>query len=95
MNLSQILKLSLIKQDISSDSYDEIPFNVHLLDGIDYFFCFLLEETEAYLIVAESTLQGTEEVRIIKKDRIISIDICYDVSIFLNNEETDFNGMYV
>lgn len=95
MQLSQILRISLSKQDIDTNTYDEIPFNVHVEGDISYFFCFLIYESEKYLIVAETTLQGTEELRIIKKEKILSIDVCYDVSMFLEKEEDVNDVMFV
>ena len=96
MNLSTLLIASLIKQDINVDSYDEIPFNIHTMGGLDYFLCFLIAETEKYVVVAETTMMGTEELRIIKKDNIDSLEIVYgklDEAIFQEKDEEDMMYM--
>lgn len=84
---------SLIKQDIDVKSHEEIAFNVHLTDNISYFFCFLVAETERYVVIVETTLQGTEELRILKKDKIISVDIIYDVEQILTAEPQEHHDV--
>ena len=84
---------SLIKQDIDVKSHEEIAFNVHLTDNISYFFFFFVAETEKYVVIVETTLQGTEELRILKKDRIISVDIIYDVEQILTAEPQEHHDV--
>lgn len=87
---------SLIKQDIVVESQDEIAFNVHLKDNISYFICFLVAETEKYVVVVETTLKGTEELRIIPKSSIISVDVVYDLENLLTAEpEEQHDVMFI
>ena len=95
MNLSKLLIASLIKQDIYVKDCEEIPFNVHTIGGIDYFLCFLIAETEKYVVVAETTMTGTEELRIIKKDNIDSLEIVYgQLEKMFEKEEHQYDVMY-
>ena len=80
---------SLLKQDIVTKSHEEIAFNVHLKDNISYFFCFLIAETEKYIVIVETTPQGTEELRIFPKSSLISVDILYDLESILAEEPAD------
>lgn len=95
MNLSKLLMASLIKQDIAVESYEEVPFNVHTIGGMDYFLCFLIAETEKYIVVVETTMIGTEELRIIKKDNIDSLEIVYGQleNLFIEKDD-EFDIMY-
>lgn len=87
---------SLIKQDIVVESQDEIAFNVHLVDNISYFICFLVAETEKYVVVVETTLKGTEELRIIPKHSIISVDVLYDLESMMTAEPEDkYDMMFI
>lgn len=87
---------SLIKQDIVVKSHEEIAFNVHLKDDISYFFCFLVAETEKYVVIVETTHKGTEELRIFPKSSLISVDILYDLENILAEEpEEDPDIMFI
>ena len=52
-----------------------------------------LTETERYVAIVETTLQGTEELRILKKDKIISVDIIYDVEQILTAEPQEHHDV--
>ena len=80
---------SLLKQDIVTKSHEEIAFNVHLVGDISYFFCFLMAETERYVVIVETTVRGTEELRILRKDKIISVDVIYDIEEIMSQEPVD------
>ena len=77
-------------------SHEEIAFHVHLVNDISYYFCFLVAETEKYVVIVETTLHGTEELRVLKKDKIISVDVVYDVeSILLAEPEDHTDIMFI
>ena len=52
-----------------------------------------MAETERYVVIVETTLQGTEELRILKKDKIISVDIIYDVEQILTVEPQEHHDV--
>ena len=83
----------MLKQDIVVKSHDEIAFNVHLKDNISYFVCFLVAETEKYIVVVETTIKGTEELRIIPKTSIISVDVLYDLESMMAEIPEDSNDI--
>lgn len=84
---------SLIKQDIDVKTPEEIAFNVHMVDGLSYFFCFLVAETEKYVVVAETTMKGTEELRVLVKNSIVSVDVVYDFSDMMEEPPQDHNDV--
>lgn len=81
MKVSELIVNSLRFQDILIKSADEVPVNVYVDDGLDCFLCFYVSEDDDWLVVAETTMAGTEEIRMIRKDRIIKISICYQPSL--------------
>ncbi len=78
MNYNEALKYGLEKQGISV-KIDEIPINIFLKNTGDILtLCFIEKETENWLVVVETNNQGAEEIRVIPKENIEYISICYD-----------------
>lgn len=92
MNYARALLLAVKKQNIDRD-LSKIPFNVFLSYSGDVLsLCFLEEETDTYLIVAETNIMGGEELRIIPKENIEYIGLCYGT---LETEEEEEDIMFV
>ena len=89
MNYEKALKYGLKQQEIELDT-NEIPFNIYLKNTGDILtLCFLEKETEDYLIIVETNMEGMEEVRIIPKENIEYISICYDLNIISEDKASD------
>ena len=81
--IQKILKLE------DEDDIDNICFNLILKDGIEYSFCFFLDEDDDYLYIVSTDAIGRERGRIIKKRHIMSVEIVYDDEFFFNDEIKD------
>ncbi len=91
MNYTELIKNSLLKQDIDL-KICEIPFNIFMKNNGDILtLCFIECETEDSLVVAETTDEGFEELRIIPKDNIEYVSIFYDFESIRKDEKTDDN----
>lgn len=78
MNYTESLKQGLEIQNIPLD-IKNTPINVYLKHTGDILkLCFLEKETYDYIIVSETTVNGTEEIRIVPKNNIEYISIFYD-----------------
>lgn len=78
MDFGYALGLALERQGIELD-VREVPFNIFLKNTNDVLtLCFIEEEKKDYLIVVETTNEGTEEIRIIPKENIEYISVFYD-----------------
>lgn len=78
MNYTESLKQGLEIQNIPLD-IKNTPINVYLKHTGDILkLCFLEKETYDYIIVSETTVNGTEEIRIVPKKNIEYISIFYD-----------------
>lgn len=78
MMYGETLILATRKQGIELGT-DEIPFNIFMKYTNDILtLCFLEEETEEYIMVAETNEYGAEEIRIIPKNNIEYISVFYD-----------------
>lgn len=87
MDFSEALSNSLSKQGISLE-LSSVPFNVFLKNTGDVLtLCFLEEESDDYLIVVETNVEGAEELRIIPKENIEYLSIFYDFTILDEKEE--------
>ena len=87
MNMMKTLKEAIKVQDIDLE-LNEIPINIFLKHNGDILeFCFIEKESEDALIVAELVGIG-EELRIIPKNNIEYISLCYKLT---NTEQTNEN----
>lgn len=78
MNYTESIRQGLEIQHIPID-IKNTPFNVYLKHTGDILkLCFLEKETCDCIIVSETTMNGTEEIRIIPKENIEYIAIFYD-----------------
>lgn len=87
MDFTKALKKSVHLQDINLN-VEEIPFNIYLKNNSDILtLCFLEYESEDFLIIAETTIHGSEEMRIIPKKNVEYISLFYDYTILTNHVE--------
>lgn len=88
MNYARALLSAITKQGIELTIKD-VPFNIYMKHTMDILsLCFLEEETDNYIIVVETNINGEEELRIVPKDNIEYISICYG-KLELQEEEKE------
>ena len=92
MNIGLALQDGLLTQDIYC-SVDEICFDLYLDDGTVLPCSFLNKETKDELILAVTSDNGSEQIKVVPKSKIVLVSVVYqqDLELMLqpNGDEED------